>query len=69
MIPPTLTSTSPAQREQLEKLEASYPATHFDVVYWCRWSCALEVEWSDLEGEGDFILAPNGRILPQRCDG
>jgi hypothetical protein len=70
MIPSTLDRhTSPAQCERLDKLEELHPATRFEVVYWCRWSCALEIEWSDLEGEGDFIIAPNGRILPQRCDG
>lgn len=67
MIPPTLKlTTSPAQRERLDKLEELHPGTHFDIVFWCRWSCALEVEWSDGGGSGDFILTANGHIFGGR---
>lgn len=52
---------SPRQVERLERLEARFPATTFDVVSQDRFSCAVYVEAEDLEAAQCVEISPAGR--------
>lgn len=52
---------SPLQVERLERLEARFPATRFDVVSQDPFSTAVYVEAEDLEACQCVEITPNGR--------
>jgi hypothetical protein len=54
---------SPAQSARLDRLEARYPATRFEVVAQDPFSTALLVEVDDLESHTFLTITPTGRAL------
>lgn len=61
-------ATSDAQRTTLDELGARYPGAHFQAVMYWPESCALVVEWYQAGDGGEFLLAPNGKMLARTSD-
>ena len=57
---------SPAQHARLDWLEARFPATAFAVVEQDPHSRAVRVSASDAMSDSEFVIAANGRCVPEQ---